>query len=89
MWRILVLGVLVVIVYFMVRSALRGLLGTTKEDGSRSVESPGRSSDMIQDPICGMFVPKEGSYFLQQDNQTYFFCSETCRANYQKKLTSA
>jgi YHS domain-containing protein len=36
-----------------------------------------------------MFVPKEGSFFLQQGDRTFFFCSETCRAGYQKKLTSA
>jgi YHS domain-containing protein len=43
---------------------------------------------MIQDPVCGMFVPKEGAFFLQQEDRTYFFCSETCRASYQKKLSA-
>ena len=87
MWRFFVLGVLLIIVYFMVRSALRGLLGKNKE-GARSVASGG-PSDMMQDPVCGMFVPKEGSFFLQQGDRTHFFCSETCRATYQKKLSSA
>jgi YHS domain-containing protein len=88
MWRFFVLGVLLVIVYFMVRSVLRGLLGKDKEV-ARSVGSSGSPSEMVQDPVCGMFVPKEGSYFLQQGEQAFFFCSETCRASYQKKLTSA
>jgi len=44
---------------------------------------------MVQDPVCGMFVPQEGSFFLRQGERTYFFCSETCRATYQKKLSSA
>jgi YHS domain-containing protein len=88
MWRFFILGVLLVIVYFMVKSALRGLLGKNKEV-ARSVGSPGSPSDMVQDPVCGMFVPKEGSFFLQQGDRTYFFCSETCRASHQKKLTSA
>lgn len=88
MWRFFVLGVLLVIVYFMVRSVLRGLLGKDKEV-ARSVGSSGSPSEMVQDPVCGMFVPKEGSFFLQQGDRTYFFCSETCRASYQKKLTSA
>jgi YHS domain-containing protein len=88
MWRFFVLGVLLVIVYFMVRSVLRGLLGKDKEV-ARSVGSSGSPSEMVQDPVCGMFVPKEGSFFLQQEDRTYFFCSETCRASYQKKLTSA
>lgn len=74
-----------VIVYFMARSALRGLFGKDKEI-AKSVRSPGSPSEMIQDPVCGMFVTKEGSFFLQQGDRTYFFCSETCRASYQKKL---
>ncbi len=85
MWRFFVLGVLLVIVYFMVKSALRSLLGRDKEV-AKAAESLGRPSEMVQDPVCGMFVPKEGSFFLQQGDRTYFFCSETCRAGYQKKL---
>ncbi len=90
MWRFVVLGVLLVIVYFMVRSALRGLLGGGR-DVARPSGTPGSSasSDMVQDPVCGMFVPKEGSYFLDQGGRMLFFCSETCRADYQKKLSSA
>ncbi|TRZ98023.1 MAG: YHS domain-containing protein [Nitrospiraceae bacterium] len=88
MWRIIILGVLLVIVYFMAKSALRGLFGKDKEV-ARSVGSPGSPSDMVQDPVCGMFVPKEGSFFLQQGDRTYFFCSETCRAGYQKKISAS
>ena len=88
LWRLIVFGVLLVIIYFLVKSALRGLLGKDKEV-ARSVGSSGNPSEMLQDPVCGMFVPKEGSFFLQQGERTYFFCSETCRATYQKKLSSS
>jgi YHS domain-containing protein len=88
MWRFVVLGVLVVIVYFMVKSALRGLFGKDR-DVARSVGSSGSPSEMVQDPVCGMYIPKEGAFFLQQGGHTHFFCSETCRASYQKKLGSA
>ena len=88
MWRLVVLGVLLVIVYFMVKSALRGFFGKGK-DVARSVGSSGAPAEMAQDPVCGMYVPKEGAYFLQRGWQTHFFCSETCRASYEKKLTSA
>ena len=87
MWRFFVLGVLLVIVYFMVKSALRGLFGKS-QDVARPVGTSGSPSEMVQDPVCGMFVPKEGSFFLQQGGQAYFFCSETCRASYQKKLSA-
>lgn len=88
MWRFIVLGVLLVIVYFMVKSALRGLFGKG-QDVTRSVGASGRPSEMVQDPVCGMFIPKEGAYFLDHSAQRVFFCSETCRAGYQKKLGSA
>ena len=86
MWRFFVLGILLIIVYFMVKSALRRLLGKDKKV-VKSAGTLGRPSEMAQDPVCGMFVPREGSFFLQQGDQTYFFCSETCRAGYQKKLS--
>ena len=89
MWRIIILGVLVVIVYFMARSALRGLFGKEDKEVVRSVGPPGSPSDMMQDPSCGMFVPKEGSFFLQQGDRTCLFCSETCRAGYQKKISAS
>ena len=88
LWRFIVLGVLLFIVYFIVRSALRGLFGKG-QDMTRSVGTSGKPSEMVQDPVCGMFVPKAGAYFLEQSGQTVFFCSETCRASYQKKLSSA
>ena len=87
LWRFIVLGVLLVIVYFTVKSALRGFLGKEKEV-ARSVGSSENPSEMVQDPVCGMFVPKEGAFFIHQGEQTHFFCSETCRASYQKKLGS-
>ena len=59
LWRFIVLGVLLVIVYFMVKSALQGLFGKGR-DVTRSVGSSGRPSEMVQDPVCGMFIPKEG-----------------------------
>lgn len=88
LWRVIVLGVLLVIVYFMVKSAWHSLF-SKGQDVTRSVGTSGRPSEMVQDPVCGMFIPKEGAYFLEQSGRRVFFCSETCRANYQKKLSSA
>jgi uncharacterized protein len=84
LWRLLILTVLLIIVYFMVKSALRGLFGTKPQQ--RSVGSP-PAAEMVQDPICGMYVPKEGAYFLRQGSLTHFFCSEACRVSYVKTLT--
>jgi len=86
MWRLIVLSILLVIVYFLVRSAVRGFL--EKRKNPAHIDSTGRTSEMVQDPICGMFVPKEGAYFFRNAARTHFFCSESCRDTYQKKLAS-
>jgi len=86
MWRLIVLSILLVIVYFLVRSAVRGFLGKRKNPAP--IESTGPTSEMVQDPICGMFVSREGAYFIRNADRTHFFCSESCRDTYQKKLAS-
>jgi YHS domain-containing protein len=87
MWRLIVLAVLLVIVYFLVRSAVRGFF-QKRQDVARAGSS-GRSSELVQDPVCGMFVPKEGAYFIRNAERTHYFCGESCRDIYEKKLSSA
>lgn len=86
MLRLVILAILLVVVYFMVRSALRGLLAK-RQDHARG-ELSGQASEMVQDPVCGMFVPKEGALFIRNSDRTYFFCGNSCRDTYEKKLSS-
>lgn len=88
MWRFIILAILLVIVYFMVRSSLRRLFGNGR-DRALLEKGEGASAEMVQDPVCGMYISKEGAFFFEQGRQTHFFCSETCRASYQKKVSSA
>ena len=88
MWRLIVFALLVLIMYFMVRSAIRGLLNQNKEK-PRSVRSAGDASELVQDPICGTYLAKDGAYFVREGERTHFFCSEACRESYQRKLSSA
>jgi YHS domain-containing protein len=87
MWRLIVLAVLLVIVYFLVRSVVRGFFQKRQEVAR--AQSTGTPSELVQDPVCGMFVPKEGAYFIRNADRTHFFCGESCRDIYEKKLSSA
>ena len=87
MWRPIVLAVLLVILYFMVKSAVRGFFGKGRDVAK--VKSSETSSVLVQDPVCGMYVAQEGAFFVRQNDRTHFFCSDSCRAAYQKKLSSA
>jgi len=85
MWRLILLGILLAIAYFVVKFVLRALRGQEKKI-EKPVRPAGLPSEMIQDPICGVFVPKERAVCFQQDDHTLFFCSDTCRADYQKTI---
>ena len=40
---------------------------------------------MRVDPVCGMQVDEgEAKYVLAHDGQTYYFCSEGCRAEFER-----
>jgi YHS domain-containing protein len=71
----------------MVRSAIRGLLGKNTRHAP-PLGSTGTPSELVQDPVCGMYLAKEGAYFVREAERTHFFCSEACRASYQRKATS-
>jgi YHS domain-containing protein len=43
------------------------------------------SEDQIRDPVCGMVVDPATALRLQQDEQTYWFCSEGCRDEFQRQ----
>ncbi len=39
---------------------------------------------LVKDPVCGMSVdPASAKYQSSYDGQTYFFCSDTCRAKFE------
>ena len=87
MWRMIVLAIALIILYFMVKAAVRGLFHKGRDVAK--VPPPGSSSELVQDPVCGMYVAKEGALFVRRGDQTEFFCSDVCRASYQKKFTPA
>lgn len=34
--------------------------------------------ELVQDPICQMFIPRKEALKAQKDGKDYFFCSEGC-----------
>jgi YHS domain-containing protein len=75
----LVAGVLVA-GYFLLRSAIkefRGLKGPFQPPASRN--------DMVQDPVCKMYVPRGSAISAEIGGQTYFFCSRDCADAFQNQ----
>jgi hypothetical protein len=76
MYRFLLILALFMLLYFLLRRALR-------EFKHRHLDDRGLSGDpdqMVQDPVCHAFVETIGG-------QPYCFCSRDCAAAFQKQLS--
>ena len=81
MYRIIFILILLIILYFLLRSAFR-------EFGNRQPDRLLKSKDqMVQDPVCRVFVPRGSAVTEVIGGQTYCFCSQGCAATFQKQMT--
>jgi hypothetical protein len=72
------LALLVVrLVLRFVAGLVRGLRGEPGPGRPRA--RPGPAIDLVRDPVCGTFVPREGALRGRLEGQEAFFCSPACR----------
>jgi YHS domain-containing protein len=77
---VLVAGVLVV-GYFVIRSAIkefRALKG--------SGPPPTNRGDMVQDPVCKLYVPRGSAVSVDIKGHTYLFCSRACAETFKQQV---
>ncbi len=44
----------------------------------------GESEILVQDPVCGTFIPRRNALKVVQGGKEYFFCSEGCLKHFRK-----
>lgn len=81
MLRLLVILGLIVLLYFLVRRALLEFSGGV----ARGRELPDKDQ-MVQDPVCRVYVPRGTAVEETVGGQTYYFCSKSCALTFQKQL---
>jgi YHS domain-containing protein len=74
------LGLLILLSYLV-----KGLLSPSKSKrmergGTREVES-----EMVKDPSCGTYIPKDSAVRAHIDSREYFFCSKQCMTEFKRK----
>ncbi len=86
MYRFFLIAGLLVLFYYLLRRAMRKL----RNDGGlvRSRDGQARGNQMVQDPVCRVFVPRGNAVREEIGGQTYFFCSRGCATAFQKQLSS-
>ncbi|MFO8088969.1 MAG: YHS domain-containing protein [Desulfatiglandaceae bacterium] len=72
--RLIFLGA---VAWFLFR-IVRKLLAAGTRDSSGSSPPRGSVDEMVQDPVCGTYVPVREAYRRVIDGKAYYFCSERC-----------
>lgn len=75
--RIVVVLMLVRLVLQFVAGVVRGLRGEPAPGRPRP--RPGGAVDLVRDPVCGTFVPRDGALRGRREGREAFFCSAACR----------
>lgn len=78
MYRLLLVISLLALLIFLLRNAFRG--SKPKEGGY-----PVQGDQMVQDPVCKVFVPRGSAIVRRVDGVTYCFCSQACAEEFQKQ----
>ncbi len=82
MYRILIILGLLVVLYLVLRSVVREIWGKRRENQPLLSKN-----QMLQDPVCRVYIPRESAVAASIGGQTYYFCSNTCAETFQKQFS--
>ena len=49
------------------------------------LEDPSEATDTVQDPNCGVYIPKHQAFAKSVQGKEYLFCSKKCAVEYSSK----
>ncbi len=81
MYRLLLILGLLIILYFLVKKALREFNRPSLPSGSAGHDQ------MIQDPVCRTYIPRANAVSASIGGQNYYFCSTDCAQTFHKQLS--
>lgn len=75
--------ILFIFIVYVIFRILRKLSGTASSSraGRQTpayTEAPRQVNEMVQDPVCMVYVPKKDALYLEQGGTRYYFCSRNC-----------
>ena len=85
MFRLILLaGIIYILFKWLRRSAAAGAesRGPSNRRRGRTVE------EMVQDPVCGTWVPASQALALEHGKETFYFCSAECREKFLRQQKS-
>ncbi len=79
--RYLIIFALLYLCYYVVKKAVLPAMRTYKILKKR--ESPA-DKELVQDPHCHTYIPKETALRATIDGEVYYFCSQECLDEYKR-----
>jgi YHS domain-containing protein len=82
--QFLLILLLIRIVWRAVTRLLGGPEFKTVDDGSPGSRQPIYRGQMVRDPVCGVYIPKQSSVMDGEGEEIHYFCSEACREAFRR-----
>ncbi len=78
--RLFLLAALVYILWRLLRRQLRDKIQSEllRQQQDEQNKQEAAADILVEDPVCGVLIPKQEAVRLRQDVRTYYFCSESC-----------
>ncbi len=80
--RLIIAAILIYLLYKLFIKG--GKKGSYRED-KRAYESNPDVGEMVQDPVCKVYIPMDQAYIRVINGKKYYFCSEECAEKFEKK----
>jgi YHS domain-containing protein len=86
----LILGLVVgYLLYWGIKKLARSLGWWPQASGPlphRPPQSP-EPDELVQDPVCGTYIPRKDALRTDKDGQAYYFCSEGCLKRFRRNIS--
>ena len=86
MWKWLVLGLAVYVLYRLFANDFLKKKKENAEDQAAEVERKVAAGEMVKDPECGTYVSVDGNISVRDGDKVYRFCSYECRDKFLERL---
>ena len=78
--------IVIAIAAFVMWKLFSGDQKKKQEKESKDFNKKVKTGEMVKDPICGAYVPKDGDIRVRNGEKVECFCSYECRDKYIKRI---
>ncbi len=87
MYRLILVLLLLTVLYFLLRQMFRGFKNPIRDSQEKSAAraQDEEQDQMIEDPVCHIFVPKRIAVIETIGGREYCFCSQECSVKFRSE----